>query len=62
MLFQQTPVLRFIVAVFMADDSVGVWELKSRNSGHDEARCYAKLGELVTKWGFPKMGKKDGFC
>lgn len=29
---------RFIVAVFMADDSVGVWELKSRNSGHDEGK------------------------
>lgn len=28
---------RFIVAVFMAD-SVGVWELKSRNSGHDEGK------------------------
>lgn len=43
-LFQQTRVLRFIVAVFMADDSVGVWELKSRNSGHDEAiRCYPQL-------------------
>ena len=32
------PWRRFIVAVFMADDSVGVWELKLRNSGHGEAR------------------------
>lgn len=36
---------RFIVAVFMADDSVGVWELKSRNSGHDEEEksCHREL-------------------
>ena len=31
------PLPRFVVAVFLADDSIGVWELKTRNSGHNEA-------------------------
>jgi len=25
---------RFVIGIFLADDSVGVWEMKSRNSGH----------------------------
>ena len=27
---------RFVVAVFLADTSIGVWEFKNRNSGHTE--------------------------
>lgn len=40
---------RFIVAVFVADDSVGVWELKLRNSGHGEAS--ARLPEVEMRQG-----------
>lgn len=29
---------RFVVAIYLADDSVGVWELRSRNSGHAEGK------------------------
>ncbi|CAJ1447588.1 unnamed protein product [Effrenium voratum] len=29
---------KFVVAVFLADDSIGVWELKTRNSGHNEGK------------------------
>jgi len=29
---------RFVVAIYLADDSVGVWELRQRNSGHAEGK------------------------
>jgi len=29
---------RFVVAIYLADDSVGVWELRARNSGHAEGK------------------------
>ncbi|CAE7217706.1 efhc2 [Symbiodinium pilosum] len=29
---------RFVVAVFLADTSIGVWEFKNRNSGHTEGK------------------------
>merc|ERR1719456_563340 len=28
----------FIIGVFLADDSVAVWELRQRNSGHSEGK------------------------
>jgi len=33
---------RFIVGIFLADDSVGVWETKQRNSGHAEGKFASK--------------------
>lgn len=33
---------RFIVAIYPADDSVGVWEVRQRNSGHTEGRFARK--------------------
>ena len=33
--------MRFVVAVFLADISIGVWEFKNRNSGHTEAGTLA---------------------
>jgi len=33
---------RFVVAIYMADDSVGVWELRQRNSGHAEGKFALK--------------------
>lgn len=33
---------RFVVAIFLADDSVGVWELRQRNSGHAEGKFASK--------------------
>ncbi|CAE8678695.1 unnamed protein product [Polarella glacialis] len=33
---------RFIVAIYLADHSVAVWELKQRNSGHSEGKFAAK--------------------
>merc|ERR1719456_895192 len=29
---------KFIIGVFLADDSVAVWELRQRNSGHSEGK------------------------
>ena len=37
--FSNFDLWRFIVAIFLANDSIGVWELKTRNSGHDEEGC-----------------------
>eukprot|EP00933_Yihiella_yeosuensis_P029647 TRINITY_DN2328_c0_g2_i1.p1 TRINITY_DN2328_c0_g2~~TRINITY_DN2328_c0_g2_i1.p1 ORF type:complete len:651 (-),score=127.88 TRINITY_DN2328_c0_g2_i1:342-2294(-) len=37
---------RFIVAIFLADDTVGVWELKQRNSGHSEGK-FASKGKKI---------------
>jgi len=33
---------RFVVAIYLADDSVGVWELRQRNSGHAEGKFALK--------------------
>jgi len=33
---------RFVIAIYLADDSVGVWELKQRNSGHAEGKFAQK--------------------
>jgi hypothetical protein len=33
---------RFIVAIYLGDDSVGVWETKQRNSGHTEGKFASK--------------------
>jgi len=33
---------RFVVAIYLADESVGVWELRQRNSGHAEGKFAAK--------------------
>jgi hypothetical protein len=33
---------RFIVAIYLADDGVGVWETKQRNSGHAEGKFASK--------------------
>eukprot|EP00931_Biecheleriopsis_adriatica_P081804 TRINITY_DN5513_c0_g1_i4.p1 TRINITY_DN5513_c0_g1~~TRINITY_DN5513_c0_g1_i4.p1 ORF type:complete len:629 (-),score=137.74 TRINITY_DN5513_c0_g1_i4:75-1961(-) len=33
---------KFIVGLYQADDSVGVWELKQRNSGHAEGKFASK--------------------
>lgn len=33
---------RFVVAIFISDDSVGVWELRQRNSGHAEGKFASK--------------------
>jgi hypothetical protein len=33
---------RFVIAIFLADDSVGVWELRQRNSGHAEGKFARK--------------------
>jgi len=33
---------KFVVACYPADDSVGVWELKQRNSGHSEGKFALK--------------------
>mmetsp|Transcript_6479 Transcript_6479/g.11952 ORF Transcript_6479/g.11952 Transcript_6479/m.11952 type:complete len:647 (+) Transcript_6479:118-2058(+) len=33
---------RFIVAIYLSDDSVGVWELRQRNSGHAEGKFALK--------------------
>jgi hypothetical protein len=33
---------RFVIAIYPADDSVGVWELKQRNSGHAEGKFASK--------------------
>jgi len=33
---------RFIVAIYLADDSVCVWELRQRNSGHSEGKFASK--------------------
>jgi hypothetical protein len=33
---------RFVVAIFLADDTVGVWEMKQRNSGHAEGKFALK--------------------
>jgi hypothetical protein len=33
---------RFVVAIYLADDSVGVWELRQRNSGHTEGKFAEK--------------------
>jgi len=33
---------RFVVAIYLADDSVGVWELRQRNSGHSEGKFALK--------------------
>jgi hypothetical protein len=33
---------RFIVAIYLADDSVGVWELRQRNSGHAQGKFASK--------------------
>merc|ERR1719454_2783828 len=33
---------KFVVAIYLADDSVGVWELRQRNSGHAEGKFALK--------------------
>ncbi|CAJ1378512.1 unnamed protein product [Effrenium voratum] len=33
---------KFVVAIYLGDDSVGVWELKQRNSGHSEGKFASK--------------------
>merc|ERR1719253_250996 len=33
---------RFVVGIYLADDSVGVWELRQRNSGHAEGKFALK--------------------
>merc|ERR1719453_1188411 len=33
---------RFVIAIYLADDSVGVWELRQRNSGHAEGKFALK--------------------
>jgi hypothetical protein len=33
---------RFVVAIYLADESVGVWELRQRNSGHTEGKFALK--------------------
>merc|ERR1712216_327806 len=33
---------RFVLAIFLADDSVGIWELKQRNSGHGDGKFASK--------------------
>merc|ERR1719188_542807 len=33
---------RFVIALYLADDSVGVWEKRQRNSGHAEGKFALK--------------------
>lgn len=48
---------RFVVAIFLADDSVGVWELRQRNSGFSEGKFALKSKKrnpATGKWFEPK--------
>eukprot|EP00933_Yihiella_yeosuensis_P080533 TRINITY_DN93985_c0_g1_i1.p1 TRINITY_DN93985_c0_g1~~TRINITY_DN93985_c0_g1_i1.p1 ORF type:complete len:679 (-),score=97.63 TRINITY_DN93985_c0_g1_i1:54-1979(-) len=37
---------RFIIGIFLADDHVAVWEVKTRNSGHWESKFAAKAEKI----------------
>jgi hypothetical protein len=48
---------RFVVAIFLADDSIGVWELRQRNSGFSEGKFALKSKKrnpATGKWFEPK--------
>jgi hypothetical protein len=55
---------RFVIAIYLADDSVGVWELSQRNSGHAEGKFASKSRKKnpeTGQWFCPKdfvIGKK----
>lgn len=48
---------KFVLAIYLSDDSVGVWEMKKRNSGHDEGKFSErsrKRNETTGQWYKPQ--------